>query len=94
MRGHPFPKSTYSTCRRHHRTGLHGFLRPGRLLPGIFLDFVSKSADSAAALDDPASATPSFIIDVEGRYELSFSVYGGQFHSEINTVVVSNNSRP
>lgn len=57
--------------------------------------FTSRPAGSAAALSDPAIATPNFRIDKNGSYVVQLVVNDGERSSDPDTVVVSTlNSRP
>ncbi len=53
-------------------------------------NFLSKPAGSSAELDDPAAATPSFAVDVEGTYEVQLIVYDGEDYSAPDTVFLRN----
>lgn len=50
---------------------------------------ISKPEGSLAALDDPASRTPSFIADVHGDYEVQLIVRDPWAASEADTVIIS-----
>jgi hypothetical protein len=50
--------------------------------------FVTKPAGSAAALNNPASARPTFVADVDGLYELSLVVNDGSVDSAEDRVSI------
>ncbi|WP_374692545.1 PKD domain-containing protein [Accumulibacter sp.] len=52
-------------------------------------ELAEKPAASAAALDDPASATPAFVADVAGRYVMRLVVSDGAANSAPDDVIVS-----
>ena len=52
-------------------------------------ELAEKPAASAAALDDPASATPAFVADVAGRYVVRLVVSDGAANSAPDEVIVN-----
>lgn len=49
----------------------------------------TKPIGSEAVIDNPMSAFPSLLVDLEGTYELSLVVHDGQTYSPIDTVTIN-----
>ena len=56
--------------------------------------FTSKPAGSTATLMNPASVTPSFVIDVNGTYLIQLTVNNGTASNSALVIVSTNNSPP
>jgi beta propeller repeat protein len=61
----------------------------GDPLTAYLWSFEQKPPGSLAALDDPGSATPTFLADLAGDYVLSLVVYDGEDWSTPDTVTIS-----
>ena len=49
----------------------------------------SQPLGSSAAIDDPSSETPDFVVDSVGRYEVQLIVYDGLVNSNPDTMIVT-----